>query len=79
MYTRKTRDVITIDGMYYGEWSEENVIEFPKEQIPAEMQLEIGMELINVTVKICCSNENTRKNWFYLKAKIGRDFFLYSL
>ncbi|QGW28135.1 FKBP-type peptidyl-prolyl cis-trans isomerase [Phnomibacter ginsenosidimutans] len=30
----------------YGEWSEENVIEFPKEQIPAEMQLEIGMELM---------------------------------
>lgn len=30
----------------YGEWSEENVIEFPKENIPAEMQLEIGMELM---------------------------------
>ena len=30
----------------YGEWSEENVIEFPKEQIPADMQLEVGMELM---------------------------------
>lgn len=27
MYTRKTRDVITIDGMYYGEWSEETTAE----------------------------------------------------
>ncbi|MCU0395519.1 MAG: peptidylprolyl isomerase, partial [Chitinophagaceae bacterium] len=26
--------------------SEENVIEFPKEQIPADMQLEVGMELM---------------------------------
>jgi peptidylprolyl isomerase len=30
----------------YGEWSEENVIEFPKESIPADMQLEKGMELM---------------------------------
>ncbi len=30
----------------YGEWSEENVIEFPKESVPAEMQLEVGMELM---------------------------------
>lgn len=30
----------------YGEWSEENVIEFPKESIPSDMQLEIGQELM---------------------------------
>ncbi|HSC52506.1 MAG TPA: FKBP-type peptidyl-prolyl cis-trans isomerase [Phnomibacter sp.] len=30
----------------YGEWSEENVIEFPKENIPADMQLELGMQLM---------------------------------
>lgn len=30
----------------YGEWHEENVIDFPKENVPAEMQLEIGMPLM---------------------------------
>jgi peptidylprolyl isomerase len=30
----------------YGEWHEENVIEFPKESIPADMVLEVGMELM---------------------------------
>ncbi len=29
----------------YGTWSEENVIEFPKSNIPAEIELEKGMEL----------------------------------
>lgn len=44
----------------YGEWSEENTIPFPKDNIPADLQLEPGMELtmrsaeghpFNVTVK----------------------------
>ena len=30
----------------YGEWDEEQVIEFPKENIPADMQLEVGMPLM---------------------------------
>jgi peptidylprolyl isomerase len=29
----------------YGEWSEDNTIAFPKENIPADMKLEAGMEL----------------------------------
>jgi len=40
------KKVLTIpaeDG--YGEWDEENTIPFPKENIPADLQLEIGMEL----------------------------------
>lgn len=30
----------------YGEWHEENVIEFPKENVPADLQLEVGMPLM---------------------------------
>ena len=29
----------------YGDWSEENTIPFPKENLPADMQIEVGMEL----------------------------------
>jgi peptidylprolyl isomerase len=41
---KKTINIPAADA--YGEWSEENVIEFPKESIPADMQLEVGMELM---------------------------------
>lgn len=40
---KKTINIKPEDG--YGEWSEEAVIEFPKEHVPAEMVLEIGMKL----------------------------------
>jgi peptidylprolyl isomerase len=30
----------------YGEWEEENVIEFPRENVPADLQLEVGMPLM---------------------------------
>lgn len=29
----------------YGEWNEENVVAFPKENIPEDMKLEVGMQL----------------------------------
>ncbi|HSK13651.1 MAG TPA: peptidylprolyl isomerase, partial [Phnomibacter sp.] len=29
----------------YGAWSEENTIPFPKENLPADMQVEVGMQL----------------------------------
>lgn len=40
---KKTINIKPEDG--YGEWSEEAIIEFPKEHVPAEMALEIGMKL----------------------------------
>lgn len=30
----------------YGAWDEENIIEFPKENIPSDMELEVGMPLM---------------------------------
>jgi peptidylprolyl isomerase len=41
---KKTLNIPALEA--YGEWDEENVIEFPKENIPPDMQLEIGMELM---------------------------------
>jgi peptidylprolyl isomerase len=29
----------------YGEWQEENTVAFPKENLPADLQIEIGMQL----------------------------------
>lgn len=40
---KKVINIAPEDG--YGAWSEEQVIEFPKAQIPADMQLEKGMKL----------------------------------
>ena len=40
------KKVLTIPASEgYGEWDEENTIPFPKENIPADLQLEKGMEL----------------------------------
>jgi peptidylprolyl isomerase len=40
------KKVLTIPAAQaYGEWNEENTIPFPKENIPADLQLEKGMEL----------------------------------
>lgn len=40
------KKVLTISASEgYGEWDEENTIPFPKENIPADLQLEKGMEL----------------------------------
>jgi FKBP-type peptidyl-prolyl cis-trans isomerase 2 len=40
------KKVVTIPAAEaYGEWNEENTIPFPKENIPADLQLEVGMEL----------------------------------
>lgn len=41
---KKTINIAPEDA--YGEWSEEAIIDFPKDNIPAEMELEIGMELM---------------------------------
>ena len=41
---KKTISIPASEG--YGEWEEENVIDFPKENIPAEMALEVGMQLM---------------------------------
>lgn len=40
---KKTIQIAPKDG--YGERSEENVIQFPSENVPADMKLEIGMQL----------------------------------
>lgn len=40
---KKLINIIPEEG--YGAWNEEAVIEFPKEHIPADMTLEIGMKL----------------------------------
>jgi len=32
-------------GEAYGEWHEENTVQFPKEHLPADLQIEIGMQL----------------------------------
>jgi FKBP-type peptidyl-prolyl cis-trans isomerase 2 len=40
------KKVVTIPAAEaYGEWIEENTIPFPKENIPADLKLEVGMEL----------------------------------
>ncbi|HMP92885.1 MAG TPA: peptidylprolyl isomerase [Phnomibacter sp.] len=41
---KKTVNIPAEDA--YGQWEEENVIDFPKEQIPADMALEVGMPLM---------------------------------
>ncbi len=41
---KKTINIAPEDA--YGEWSEDNVIEFPKSNIPEDMELEKGMELM---------------------------------
>ena len=41
---KKTINIAPQDA--YGEWDEENVIEFPKANIPSDMELESGMELM---------------------------------
>lgn len=55
---KKTIQIAPKDG--YGERSEENVIQFPTENVPEDMKLEIGMQLtlqnqygqpVNVTVQ----------------------------
>ena len=40
------KKVLTIPAAEgYGEWDKENTIPFPKENIPADLELEVGMEL----------------------------------
>jgi FKBP-type peptidyl-prolyl cis-trans isomerase 2 len=40
---KKTIHIPALDG--YGEWSDQNVVAFPKEQVPPDMQLEVGQQL----------------------------------
>jgi peptidylprolyl isomerase len=40
---KKTIHILAQDG--YGEWNEQNVVAFPKEQVPEDMKLEVGMKL----------------------------------
>jgi peptidylprolyl isomerase len=41
---KKSINIPAAEG--YGEWEEENLIDFPKENIPSEMALEVGMQLM---------------------------------
>ena len=40
---KKTINIVPAEG--YGEWDPENAFPFPKENMPPDMQLEVGMEL----------------------------------
>jgi FKBP-type peptidyl-prolyl cis-trans isomerase 2 len=40
---KKTIHIPALEG--YGEWSDQNVVAFPKEQVPPEMELEVGQQL----------------------------------
>ena len=40
---KKTLTIAAADG--YGEWDQENTIPFPKENLPKDLELEVGMEL----------------------------------
>jgi FKBP-type peptidyl-prolyl cis-trans isomerase 2 len=40
---KKTLNISPEEG--YGDWSEENTLPFPKENLPADMQIEVGMQL----------------------------------
>ena len=40
---KKTNNISPEDA--YGEWHEENTIAYPKENLPADLQIEVGMQL----------------------------------
>ena len=40
---KKTIHIPALEG--YGEWSDQNVVAFPKEQVPPDMKLEVGQQL----------------------------------
>jgi peptidylprolyl isomerase len=40
---KKTLSILPEDG--YGAWEQENTLPFPKENLPADMQIEVGMQL----------------------------------